>query len=339
MPQQLVTGVDTVEKTVTLPARREPQKKKRKWLRHVLAYGVAAGILVYLARGLSLGNLMESLRHADLGWFLAACVSSVGAWFLGETYLYSKLFSFFHARVTFREMLPVTSAQYFLQAISQVAGGAALVFFMRRRKGVPLFSGGATLAFLGLVDFLVMALMGIAAAALVPDSLLRAGWYFPLVATGGVCLVAWFWLRGRPSSGIARWIYERPSLLSFRNARVTHYLWLMLIRAPIFAVQGFMLYFQLHSFGVHVPLIQVLAFEPAELFLGALPITPAGLGVLQAVLILGFHSYGSRAALLTVGLAISTMAIALRLPLGFGAAGPLVREVIHTHKEEALEAA
>ncbi|MGH9470192.1 MAG: lysylphosphatidylglycerol synthase transmembrane domain-containing protein [Terriglobia bacterium] len=315
------------------------ERGKSSWLRKAVAYGLAAAILVVLARGISLGDFARAVRNADLFWFVLACAGSFAVWFFGETLLYAKLFSYFHARTSFREMLPVNAAQYFLQVINQVAGGAALVLFMRRRKGIALFSGGATMIFLGLIDFLVMALMGVAAALLVPDSLLGKGWYYPVGGTLGVCLVAYFWLRGRPSSHLARWIYERPSLVSFRDARISHYLRLMLIRTPIFAAQGFLLYFQLRSFGIHAPMTQVLAFEPAELFLSAVPITPAGLGVLQAVLILGFHSYGSRAALLAAGIAISTMGVVFRLPLGFGAAGTLAREALHMTNSRALAVA
>ncbi|MGH9395833.1 MAG: lysylphosphatidylglycerol synthase transmembrane domain-containing protein [Terriglobia bacterium] len=316
-----------------------PGRKKRRWLRDGLAYGLAAAIIVFLARGTSLSQFEGILRDANPWWFLLACAGSFAFWFFGETVLYAKLFSYFHVPTSFREMLSANAAQYFLQAINQVAGGAALILFMRRRKGVPMFSGGATLVFLGLIDFLVMALMGLAAALLVPSSWLGPKWYYPAVLAVGICLMAWFWLRGRPSSALLRWIYDRPSLLSFRRARVSHYLRLILIRAIIFSAQGFALYFQLRSFGVHVPLVQVLAFEPAELFLSALPITPAGLGVLQAVLILGFHSYGTRAAILTVGLAISTMGIMMRLPLGLGTAGAFAREVVRGPKREALAAA
>ncbi|MGH9435229.1 MAG: lysylphosphatidylglycerol synthase transmembrane domain-containing protein [Terriglobia bacterium] len=318
---------------------RPPGRKKRRWVRDGLAYGLAAAIIVFLARGTSLAQFESILRQANPWWFLLACAGSFAFWFFGETILYSKLFSYFHVRTSFREMLSANAAQYFLQAINQVAGGAALILFMRRRKGVPMFSGGATLIFLGLIDFLVMALMGLAAALLVPSSWLGPKWYYPAFLAAGICLVAWFWLRGRPSSALLRWIYDRPSLLSFRRARLSHYARLILIRAVIFAAQGFALYFQLRSFGVHVPLIQVLAFEPAELFLSALPITPAGLGVLQAVLILGFHSYGTRAAILTVGLAISTMGIMMRLPLGLGTAGAFAREAVRRPTPETLTAA
>ncbi|MGH9376867.1 MAG: lysylphosphatidylglycerol synthase domain-containing protein, partial [Terriglobia bacterium] len=217
----------------------------------------------------------------------------------------------------------------FLQAVNQVAGGTALILFMRRRKGIPVLSASATMVFLALVDFLLMGMMGVTAAILVPNSFIGSAWYYPAGATVCLGLIAWFWMRGRPSSTVARWIYDRPSLESFREARVSHYVRLILIRAPIFILQGVTLYFELRSFGVHVPFRQVMAFEPAELFLSALPITPAGLGVLQAVLIFGFQSYGSRADLLTMGLAISTMGIILRLPLGIGSVGALARDLIH----------
>ncbi|MGH9440247.1 MAG: lysylphosphatidylglycerol synthase domain-containing protein, partial [Terriglobia bacterium] len=193
----------------------------------------------------------------------------------------------------------------------------------------PVLSASATMVFLALVDFLLMGMMGVTAAILVPNSFIGSAWYYPAGATVCLGLIAWFWMRGRPSSTVARWIYDRPSLESFREARISHYVRLILIRAPIFILQGVTLYFELRSFGVHVPFRQVMAFEPAELFLSALPITPAGLGVLQAVLIFGFQSYGSRADLLTMGLAISTMGIILRLPLGIGSVGALARDLIH----------
>jgi uncharacterized membrane protein YbhN (UPF0104 family) len=314
------------------------QRKNRRWLRQALAYGLALTIIAILARGISAGEFLHVLREAHGWWFLFACLGSFAFWFLGDTISLARLFTYFHVRTTFREMLSANTAQYFLQTINHVAGGTALAVFMRRNKGVPIVSAGCSMMFLGLIDFLVMGLMGLAAAILVPGCLLASEWYYPAALTGGICLFVWFWLRGRPSWAILRWVYELPSLASFRSAAISHYLKLMLIRAVVFTGEAFMLYVQLRSFRVHVPLIQVLAFEPAELFLSALPITPAGLGVLQAVLILGFHFYGSRATLLTMGLAISTMGIALRLPLGLSAAGSLTRDAVGAQGTELLGA-
>jgi uncharacterized membrane protein YbhN (UPF0104 family) len=317
----------------------QPQKKKSHWFRKAFAYSLAAAIIAVLAHGIPAAHFVRALRAANPWLFLLASLGSFAFWFLGDTISFARLFTYFHVKTTLREMLSANLAQYFLQTINHVAGGTALALFMRRYKGVPIFSAGCSMMFLGLIDFLVMGVTGLAAALLVPTSLLAAGWYYPLAVTAGICLFAWFWMRGRPAGTFLRRVYELPSLATFRYARVSHYLRLMLVRLLVFTGEAFMLYGQLHSFRVHVPLVQVLAFEPAELFLSALPITPAGLGILQAVLILGFHSYGSRATLLTMGLAISTMGIMLRLPLGLGAAGSFAREAIQVQRTEVLGAA
>jgi uncharacterized membrane protein YbhN (UPF0104 family) len=319
------------------PKRSQP-RNNRRLLRQALTYGLALAIIAILAHGISAEQFLHALRAAKAWWFLLACLGSFAFWFLGDTVSLARLFTYFHVRTTFREMLSANTAQYFLQTINHVAGGTALAVFMRQNKGVPIVSSGCSMMFLGLIDFLVMGLTGLAAAVLVPRSLLASEWYYPAALTCGICLFVWFWLRGRPSWAILRRVYEAPSLASFRSAGISHYLKLMFIRALVFTGEAFMLYLQLRSFRVHVPLVQVLAFEPAELFLSALPITPAGLGILQAVLILGFHSYGSRATLLTMGLAISTMGIALRLPLGLGAAGSFNRDAARGQSTELIGA-
>jgi uncharacterized membrane protein YbhN (UPF0104 family) len=331
---------DRIAQTQAISSESQPtQQKRTRWLRQAVTYSLAAAIIGVLAHGISGGQVTRALRAANPWYFLLACLGSFAFWFFGDTISLARLFTYFHVRTTFREMLRANLAQYFLQSINHVAGGTALALFMRRYKGVPVVLSGCSMMFLGLIDFLVMGLTGVAAAILVPTSLLAAGWYYPVVVTGAISLFIWFWLRGRPSWPVLRWVYELAPLASFRSARTSHYLRLMFIRTVVFTGEAFMLYFQLRSFKVHVPLIQVLAFEPAELFLSALPITPAGLGVLQAVLILGFHAYGSRATLLMMGLAISTMGIVLRLPLGLGAAGSFAREAVHMQRTEAVGAA
>lgn len=302
------------------------RRRARKWIRHALAYGLAAAIIGYLARGTSWRQFEAVLRHVNAWEFLAATAASFVCWFLGDTLSYARAFSYFHGEISFREMLPVNAAHYFLQAVNSAVGGAALAFLMSARKRVSLLSSGATLAFLGLVDLLVMAWSGLAVALLVPHSWLADERAYATLVTASVTLVAWFWMRGRPRNRVSRWLYDRPWLGIFRNARLANYVELGLLRAAIFVLQGAILYFQLASFGVHVPFRQVMSFEPAELFLNAVPLTPSGLGVLQAVLFLGFHEYGTRAALLSAGLMISIAGVLMRLPFGPFAARSLAHE-------------
>ena len=57
-------------------------------------------------------------------------------WFVGETFLFSRLFSYVHERTGFRELMPVNAATYFLQLVNMAVAGGAMVLFLNRRKQV-----------------------------------------------------------------------------------------------------------------------------------------------------------------------------------------------------------
>src|SRR5262249_31538970 len=159
---------------------------------------------------------------------------------------------------------------------------------------VPWLAAGCTLLFQAFIDWFILACLTVVAALAVPNSPI---WYGLPIALGALViwfLIAAFWYLGNPWSRVGKWIYHRPSMVSFRNATPRDYLRLITIRTPIFAVQGFVLYFQLMAFHISVPIHQVLAFTPAVLTMGGLPITPVGLGPLQAVLTTGFAAFASK---------------------------------------------
>jgi hypothetical protein len=295
---------------------------------HTLAaYCVAFAIILYLARDIAPAQLIHNLALADLRVFIPACAGSFAVWFLGETLLFSALFSYFNSPISFREMLPANAAQYFLQLVNQAVAGTALVMFMNRRKGVPWLTAGCTLIFQALLDFQIMAAMALAAAALEPGSLMRRYWHYPLLVLAPLLLNSCFWMRGRPGSRLGQWFYDRPSMSSFRIAQPIHYAKLAGMRAAIFAGYGVMLYFQIRGFRVKVHPADVFGFLPAVLFFDGLPFTPVGLGPVQAILMTGFQAYASQARLLAMALSISFMNIAFQAPLGLGSAGAFAREV------------
>jgi Lysylphosphatidylglycerol synthase TM region len=199
--------------------------------------------------------------------------------------------------------------------------------FMNRRKGVAWLSGGCTLIFQTLLDFQIMAAMALIAAAVDRSSLIRRFWHIPAVILILLLLNMWFWTRGRPASALGKRIYDCPSLISFRIARPCHYVRLAGIRTTIFLAYGVMLYFQVRGFRVNVHPVHVFALLPAVLLVDGLPITPLGLGPVQAILVIGFAAYASRARLLAMALSISFMNIVFQAPLGLGSAGAFAREV------------
>lgn len=301
-------------------------------VRNLGAWLAALGLIWWLAHDIPLDQFSAVLSRANLWLFIPVTAFSVLFWFVGETFLYSRLFSYFHTRTTFREMMPANAAQEFLQVVNMVAAGTALVFLVHRRKGVPWLKAGCTLLFQAFVDFQVIAWMALIGTLLAPGAPLALAWYYPAAALAAMGLIAGLWMRGRPSSRLWRWLYERPSMAAFREARSSHYLRLTLIRAPIFAVHGVVLYLEMLAFGIRAPLTDVLAFVPVLMVLGTVPITPAGLGPRQAVIVLGLGAFGSKPALLAVSLAHTLASIIFRIPLGLLFAGTFLREVLQAKK-------
>jgi len=299
----------------------------RRHVQTLCAYSLAIAIICYLARGITPAQLLHNFSMANLWVFVPASAGSFTIWFGGETLLFATLFSYFNARISFREMLPANAAQYFLQLVNSALGGTAMVMFMNRRKGVPWLTGGCTLIFQALLDFQIMAAMALIAAVLDPGSIIHHYWYYPAAVLAPLLLNTWFWMRGRPRSRLGRWYYERPSMQSFRLAQPVHYVRLTGIRMTIFLTYGLMLYFQIRGFRVKVHPAEVFAFLPAVLFFDGLPFTPVGLGPLQAAIVTGFRAYASPARLLALALSISFMQIAFQAPLGLGSAGAFAREV------------
>ncbi|MGD0073547.1 MAG: lysylphosphatidylglycerol synthase transmembrane domain-containing protein, partial [Candidatus Binataceae bacterium] len=300
---------------------------RKSFLQNLLVYCVAGALVWYVARGVAIADFVRSFGEANLWLFIPVSLCGFLIWFVGETLLFARLFTYFHKPTTFREMIPPNAAQYFLQLVNLAVAGGALAFFLHRRKGVPWLAAGCTLLFQGLLDIALLAAMTLIGAALVPSSPIRMGVPYAAGSILVLSAIAATFLWWRPTRGIGRWIYERKSLVSFRLAQPRHYLRLALIRTPIFALQGFIIYGELRSFHVEVPLSQAFALTPAVLFLGGLPVTPVGLGSLQAVVVAGFSAFGSRSALLASSLAVSAINLAIRIPLGLGTAGAFANEV------------
>ncbi|MGH7986908.1 MAG: lysylphosphatidylglycerol synthase domain-containing protein, partial [Candidatus Binataceae bacterium] len=255
----------------------------------------------------------------------------------GDTCLFSLLFTFFHKKTTPRELLPATTAQYFLQAINQLAADGALIVFLNRRKGVKWLTATWTMMFQGLIDAMCLAGVATAAGLLVPHSAIRFALPYAGGAFGFLICVALWWAWGKPRTRPEKWMYGRPSAKAFREAGLREYLSLGAIRLSLMVAQGFLFYYSFVAFAPKVPLVAVLALTPGMLAAFNQPVTPAGLGPLQAIVVGGLSHYASNDRILAAALGISIMHLLCRLPLGLGAAGTFARRVLAIEAAQARD--
>jgi uncharacterized membrane protein YbhN (UPF0104 family) len=222
--------------------------------------------------------------------------------------------------------------------VNILAADSALVVFLNRRKRVPWITAVWTMMFAGLIDALTLSGVAAAAGILAPRSKMRTVLPFAAGAFGFLILVGLWWAWGNPRTRLEKWIYHRPSAHAFRSAGWREYLTLGSIRLSLVMVQAFLYYYSIIAFAPKVPLSAVLALSPGILATSNEPITPQGLGPLQAVVVAGLSKFAPRDKLLAASLGISIMAVLCRLPLGMGAAGTFARRVLVIKAEESHSA-
>jgi uncharacterized membrane protein YbhN (UPF0104 family) len=306
--------------------RSEGPARGKALLQNVVAYTIAIVIVWYVARGISWQQIADAASHATLWLFICASLTGFLCWFVGEAVLYSYLFSSFHGRTRLTELFPTMCAMYFLQIINSLVASGALLLFLHSRKRVPWLTAGGTLLFQAYVDGMLLVILSILSIVLIPTSALRPGLYYAIGVVIAGCLVGSFFLiwGWRLSSGNPiRWIYDLPSIATFRRARPSNFIKLAAIRAVICLAAGLALYGQFVSFHLRVPLIQALAVSPLVVAVGNSPFSPGGIGTTQLVFILGFAGFASKEDLFALSLAVSAFNLLVRIPMGFTVTAPI----------------
>jgi len=299
---------------------------RRSLLHNVVAYTIAIAIVWYIARGVSWRQIADATSHATLWLFVCVSLAGFVCWFIGETFLYSLLFSFFHGRTRPLELLPTMGAMYFLQIINSLIAGGALVLFLHKRKRVPWMTAGGTLLFQAYVDVMLLATLSIFSIILIPTSALRPGLYYAVGVVAVGCFIGSFFLvwgtRLRLGNPL-RWIYDRPSMATFRVARPSHFIKLAAIKFLICLAAGVALYGQFVSFHIPVPLVRALGLSPLIVAVGNSPFSPGGIGTTQMVFIFGFAGFAGKGDLFALSLAVSAFNLLVRIPMGFAMGAPL----------------
>lgn len=147
---------------------------RKPLVQNLIAYAIAVAIVCYAARGVSWHQVVNATSHATLWLFVIASMGGFLCWFLGETVLYSRLFSYFHGPTGAIELLPTMSAVYFLQIVNSYVASGAFVLFLHARKRAPWIMAGCTLLFQAYLDAMLLAALTLFAIALVPIS--QFGW-------------------------------------------------------------------------------------------------------------------------------------------------------------------
>ncbi|MCP4006034.1 MAG: hypothetical protein GY725_17750 [bacterium] len=283
-----------------------------RFLRLALPWAIGVGIFFVLFWRIDAAETLAALKAGDLLRYAPIACGFIALWLAIDAYILHWLFSRIAGPLSFVEMVRMRAETYPVMVVSFDLASAALVAAICRRTGSPVtrVAGGMLVHYLG--DLAAVTGLAFTASVFV-DSPLIAG-LRPLLAVLFIGFSAVL-LAGRLGRGVLR---GRPVVESLSELSVSEVARLIGSRVIFQASFAGFVWLTLPSFGLEVSALDAAARMPIVLSIGALPITPGGLGTTQAAISGFFGEFGDPAKVLAYGLVYGFTLIALRLPLGLG---------------------
>jgi len=270
-----------------------PQKNLKKVAGKLGPWLIAIAVLYFVFESVSITSVMDSARQVNLAIFLPFLFFHLLFTFLWDSNVYSLLFRWFKVPVTFREMLPFRGASYLLFVVNFFAGQGGMAFIMSRWKKVPIKRASSILMFGMFTDYYLLLAFCLAGAFHLPGVDLVA--FFDGTDQGSLVrfiVISWFlfavhigYYRLYMPSPRAKGVKKYEIFSTFREAPITLYLKLMMVRSGTFVVGIFVNYFSLAAFDLHVPLNYLFVYLPIVWLISSIPITVMGLGTTQAAML------------------------------------------------------
>ncbi len=259
----------------------------------LLFIGVSVAVLVVVVRWLAgQGEFMQAVRGADWG-ALPLVLLATGAQLLLSTWRWQLILKGLDCAVSYRRTLGVVLACWPPAAVTPSRASDLLRAWMLRDVLDPFVGMGSVITEKA-IDVLALSFLG-------SLGLVLAGLYFGAATQAGVGLAA--------AGVLALALFARPFLLGLLDAserlaglrpkfealfgaldalRRRPALFLLVFGTALasWSLAGTMLFLLLGMFGADVPAGFVLAFWPAAIFAGMLPLTLAGMGTRDAAFVL-----------------------------------------------------
>jgi hypothetical protein len=255
-------------------------------------------VFVVIFLRIPFGRLVDALRQAELGPFLALMGAFSLAYFAIDTLVLLKMIRWFHAPIRYRDLLPVRASTYVVSIVNTQLAQGALALYLHRRFATPLADVTGTVVTLILLEvtqLVIFATGGMLAFARdVPPGLFSAP-----AALVFVWIALIVTIRGPWTKGLAK----TAPLKTFRSATVRQLLVILALKGSTFLIALAVHRAALPLFGIHIPTLRLCAFLPIVFMVAALPLTVAHLGTSQAAWIYFFNDYAPAANLLAYSLA------------------------------------
>ncbi len=300
---------------------RAPRSSAAVFLRRAAPWVIAASILGYLLATVDLDQVGAAIEETSLPSLVALTAGLIAAMIATDVLALWVAFreALPAAKLSAGDVLGARAPSYLLAILNYGAGQGGVVYFLKRNHGVEVAQGVGAVLLTTAAYLLVVALLvgaGLLAGSIPDEPELR--WLVIAMAAGVPVYLAVVALRPAflADKSLFQPLFDAGvgGTLRVAGARVVYVIVLM---AGHWAA--------MRLFGIDVPLVDALARLPLLFFLGALPISPAGLGTAQAAAVALFSEYapGADAAarqgvVLAYSLSVQVVGMTILAVVGLG---------------------
>jgi uncharacterized membrane protein YbhN (UPF0104 family) len=288
----------------------------RKRVGRILAWVVAIALCGYVMSGFSFADVARALRAAA-PWTVPGLTGLILTVYLADSFAIWKTFGWFAARLSFFEVVVVRGASYLLALLNYALGQGAIVYFVKRSRGVPVMRGTATVLLIMGINILMLLTVGSIGLLVAPKVDPTLPWVLGAAYAGFALYLVLVVVK-------PRFLTSKPMFDVLLSAGPLDYLKAMGARLPHIVSLMALTYTSMLALGVHVPLAQAVLYLPVVYFVAVLPISPQGLGTMEAAMTYYFAGYAPgdtldqrKAAIFASCLAVRVIANVVQAVVGF----------------------
>ena len=286
----------------------------------------AIAILLFLFWRIDIHQFFHALHQANLYMYVPLIIFFIFVWFLVESQNLSALFNHFGHRISYSEVMSIRGSTYLLMILNYNLGVGGIAFYLKQGKSIPLLRSTSLMIFYMFTETVSLSLMSAIGCLFTPESsvLLNSLFYW-CAGIFIVFIVGIMIFKSLPRRGFFQKIKDFAILKIFNEATLRSYLLLPIWRGLYFSTFIVFFYMAVKAFHMDIPLLTLAAFVPIIFFIGNIPITPLGLGTIQAAMLFFFQNYSSEGNILAFSITYSTSLFLLRALIGMFYLGKIAK--------------
>ena len=293
-------------------------------LTQIASWSLGLLITAFLIVQIDTNVLKNAFHEAHLIPFIILMGIFVFFWLFFESYNLQLIIRKYAKNVSYTHITLLRAATYLLMLVNYNLGIGGILLGLSFKYGLKLKESTAIVLLYTFIDIFSLSFLTLVSTISIKNSI-STPVFAGLFSTALVLLIAllaiylFFTNINRIKHIIPLWLYK---LIASQNRELSvitlrDILILALFRILYFLSFTVFFYFAIPFFHFHIPFVILLALLPSIFFIGNLPITPAGIGTVQAAMLFFFNQYGDYSHILLFSLSYTTLLLFYRLSIGF----------------------